>query len=53
MLEFDGVKKCQNIQELNEFIRKYLEERDLRGEERRSTYWALFYAWRDSLYIPF
>lgn len=49
MLNFDDVKKCRGIEELNKFIRQYLEERGLEGEEKRSTYWALFYAWKEDL----
>jgi hypothetical protein len=47
MLEFEDVKNCKTIEELNEFIQKYLDERDLRGEQRKKTYWALFYTWRE------
>jgi hypothetical protein len=47
MLEFEDVKKCQDAGALNHFIRQYLDERDLQGEERRATYWALFYAWKE------
>ena len=45
-MEFDDVKNCKTIEELNDFIQKYLYERDLQGEERRKTYWALFYSWK-------
>ena len=38
-LKFEDVKSCKTIEELNDFIRKYLEERQLKGEERRKTYW--------------
>jgi hypothetical protein len=49
MLKFDDVKNCKDIAELNEFIGRYLDERDLQGEERKSAYWALFYAWKESI----
>jgi len=32
---------------LNEFISKFLNEHKLEGEERRKTYWALFYKWKE------
>jgi hypothetical protein len=48
MLEFDDVKKCKTIEELNEFIQKYLDENELEGEERKQTYWALFYRWKEN-----
>lgn len=48
MLEFEDVKNCKTIEELNEFVRKYLNERELDGEEREKHYWALFYTWKES-----
>lgn len=48
ILNFDDVGKCRTIQELNEFIAKYLDENHLQGEARRKTYWALFYRWKES-----
>jgi len=47
MLNFDDVTKCRTIEELNEFIRKYLEENHLEGELRKKTYWALFFRWKE------
>ena len=47
-MEFEDVKKCKTIEELNKFTQKYLDEKGLQGEERRSTYWALFYTWKES-----
>jgi hypothetical protein len=47
-LTFEDVRNCKDIEELNDFIRKYLEERGLQGEERRRTYWALIYAWKEA-----
>ncbi|MEM3577405.1 MAG: hypothetical protein QXX51_03005 [Candidatus Bathyarchaeia archaeon] len=49
MLEFEDVKKCKNIEEFSKFVQQYLDERKLQGEERRKTYWALFYAWKETL----
>ena len=46
-LRFEDVEKCKDVADLNLFIREYLDERSLEGEDRRSTYWALFYKWRD------
>lgn len=43
----EEVSKCKNISEVNSFIQRYLEERHLEGEERRKTYWVLFYAWKE------
>jgi hypothetical protein len=45
MLEFDDVISCKDVAEFNDFVSRYLEERKLQGEERRKTYWALFYRW--------
>ena len=53
MLTFEDVTRCNSVSELNLFIRQYLAERGLvadgKHEASRKTYWALFYAWRDSL----
>jgi len=53
MLEFDDVVKCNSIAEFNLFVRQYLAERGLiadgKHEDTRKTYWALFYAWKNSL----
>jgi hypothetical protein len=59
MLKFEDVRKCKDVAELNLFIGRYLEERDLaegsvtdkvtKGVDRHKTYWALFCAWKDSL----
>ena len=49
-LKFDDVKKCKSIEELNEFIRKYLDQEGLNKaemkERREKTYWALFHKWK-------
>ncbi|MFW6110688.1 MAG: hypothetical protein ACOC6H_01475 [Thermoproteota archaeon] len=48
MLNFDEVTSCGDIRELNEFINRYVKERDLEGENKRKQTWALFYTWRQS-----
>lgn len=47
-MEFDDVVKCPDIQALNQFISKFLDERKLEGEERRKMYWVLFYKWKEN-----
>lgn len=47
-LDFNDVVKCRDIAEFNEFVTFYLDERNLEGEERKKTYWALFYKWKES-----
>jgi hypothetical protein len=47
MMEHDIVK-CKDIAELNLFIRRFLEERNLDTETRRKVYWRLFYTWKES-----
>ena len=47
MLKFEDVLKCVDVAHLHWFIDTYLDERRLEGEERRKTYWALFYAWKN------
>jgi len=47
--EFEDVKKCKTMEELNEFIRRYLDKNELKGEARKKAYWALFHAWKESL----
>lgn len=46
MLDFDEVVKCNDVQELNHFIDKYVQERGLKGEAKSRHTWALFYTWR-------
>lgn len=46
-IEFDDVVKCPDVQALNLFMSKFLDERKLEGEERRKMYWALFYKWKE------
>jgi len=45
-LEFEDVVRCKNVAEFNEFAHQYLEQKGLKGEEKRRTYWALFYKWK-------
>lgn len=53
LLEFNDVKKCSSVADFNLFVRRYLAERslvaDVKREDTRKTYWALFCAWKDSL----
>ena len=50
-MEFDEVvKNSESVKELNENIRAYLKERNLQDtEEGTKHYWALFYAWKESI----
>jgi len=54
MLTFNDVAKCRDVAEFNLFVRQYLAERGLvadgKHEATRKTYWALFYAWRYSIF---
>jgi hypothetical protein len=45
-LNFDDAVNCRSVESFNAFAEQYLSERGLVGEERRRTYWALFYAWK-------
>lgn len=52
MLAFEDVVKCRDVAEFNLFVGQYLAERGLvadgKHEATRKTYWALFYAWKES-----
>jgi len=52
MLAFSDVVDCGSVAEFNLFVRQYLVERGLvadgKHEATRKTYWALFYAWKES-----
>ena len=45
-LKFKDVVHCRDIESFNAFVDQYLFERGLTGERRKSTYWALFHAWK-------
>ena len=47
-LDFEDIAKCKDIADFNDFVKCYLDERNLEGEERRKIYWALFYKWKES-----
>jgi len=53
-MEFDDVVNCKDVAEFNLFVRQYLAERGLvadgKHEATRKTYWALFYAWKESFF---
>lgn len=46
-LNFEDVVHCRDIESFNAFVEQYLSERHLVGENRKRTYWALFYAWKE------
>jgi len=46
-LNFDDVAHCRSIESFNAFVEQFLSERGLVGEDRRRTYWALFYRWKE------
>lgn len=43
-LNFDDVAHCRDVEQFYAFLDQYASERDLVGERRTHTYWALFYA---------
>lgn len=45
-LKFEDVVHCRDVESFNAFVGQFLSERGLVGENRRCTYWALFYAWK-------
>jgi len=45
--DFEEVDECKTVEEFNQFVQEYLEERGLEGEARTKTYWALFYRWKE------
>jgi hypothetical protein len=49
MLKFEDVVNCRTVEEFNSFVGRYLAEKGLESptEERRKTYWALFYRWKE------
>jgi len=46
--DFGDVVKCKSIEEFNQFAQEYLGDRNLKEEERRKAYWALFYRWKEA-----
>jgi hypothetical protein len=48
-LKFEEVKKCSSAQEFNSFTRQYLDERNLKPDDRKKLYWALFYTWKGNI----
>lgn len=48
-MEFDNVLLAYDVADFNLRVRKYFMERPkLSEKEKRSHYWALFYAWKES-----
>jgi len=46
--DFDDVVNCKNVEEFNQFVQEYLSERNLEGEDKKKTYWALFHRWKEA-----
>ena len=49
MLNIRDVRKCRNSLELNDFIEKYVAERNPLNESYNSIYWNLFEEWKRTL----
>jgi len=49
LLSMKDVRKCRNSLELNNFIEKYIAERNSPNESFNSTYWTLFEEWKKTL----
>lgn len=49
MLNIRDARKCKNALELNEFIEKYVAERNSSNESFSSIYRRLFEEWKNSL----
>lgn len=48
-MEFDDVLLAYDVADFNGRVRKYFMERPkLSEKEKRSHYWALLYAWKES-----
>ena len=49
LLEFDDVVECKDVAELNDFIRRYLAERNIVVPSERATrlYYALVSRWNE------
>jgi hypothetical protein len=50
-LKFEDVVHCRDVESFNAFVQQFLSERGLVGENRKRTYWALFYAWKNRLVL--
>jgi len=49
IVEFDDVLLAYDVADFNGRVRKYFMERPkLSEKEKRSHYWALLYAWKES-----
>jgi len=49
LLSAKDVRKCRNSSELNDFIEKYIAERNSPNESFNSTYWNLYEEWKKTL----
>ena len=49
LLNIRDVRKCRNALELNDFIEKYIAERNSQSESVSSIYWSLFEEWKRTL----
>lgn len=49
MMNFKDVRNCRNSLELNDFIEKYIAERNSQGENVNNMYWSLFEEWKKTL----
>jgi hypothetical protein len=49
LLNVSDVRKCRNSLELNDFIEKYVAERNSSNDNFDSIYWHLFEEWKKTL----
>ena len=49
LLNIRDVRKCKDSLELNDFIEKYIAERNSQDESVDSMYWSLFEEWKKAL----
>ena len=49
MLNIRDVRKCRNSLELNDFVEKYIAERNSQDESVASIYWTLYEEWKKTL----
>jgi hypothetical protein len=49
LLSMKDVRKCKNSLELNDFIEKYVAERNSPDDSFDTIYWNLFQEWKKTL----
>jgi len=49
LLSITDVRKCRNSLELNDFVEKYIAERNSQDESVASIYWTLYEEWKKTL----